>query len=293
MPLAKRRQQMNDELNKPNVFDYEDVGTFLKDWLNYLRTIDKNFSIRKLTVSTQLSTGYLSMLQSAQRSITKSVLDKLLPHLKLNQKEIRFIELLHVVGTSENQNERLDALSEISKLSLYKKNNGKEVSTYKYLTKWHYVAIREMTQLPDFKLEASWIQKRLRCKVSLKDIEDAINFLLTNNYIIKKSDNSCALPTLDLQCKEGIYKASLAEFHRQVLNMAHASIQEVPREQRYILGRTVTINSNDFEKAKEIFDNALKMLEQFSTNKDQSIEYNVYHFELAAFPMTHKKEGDL
>jgi uncharacterized protein (TIGR02147 family) len=272
---------------QPNVFEYEDVGLFLNDWLKYLKA-SKKISLRQLTREAEISVGYLSMVLNGKRRLTEKALQKILIHLKLSPQEKRFLELLHTVEDSESAPIRVDALSEMAKLSAYKKANQKEFDTYKYLTKWYYVAIREMVLLPDFKDDPVWIQERLRGRIGLYEVIEALAFLKDRGLITSDANGKITLSEIDLQCKAGIYKISLGEFHRQVLDMAHKSIHEVAREKRYILGRTVAISNLEFQQAKEIFDEALKKIEALGQEEKSSKE--VYHFELAAFPMTEGKD---
>jgi uncharacterized protein (TIGR02147 family) len=274
---------------QPNVFEYEDVGLFLNDWLEYLKA-NKKISLRQLTKASEISVGSLSMILNGKRRFTEKALQKILIHLKLNPQERRFLELLHAVGESESAEVRVEALSEMSRLSAYRKANQKEHDIYKYLTKWFYVAIREMILLPDFKEDPAWIQKRLRGRIGLQEVAEAIAFLEDRRLVIRDVNGRLSLPEFDLQCKEGVHKISLGEFHRQVLELAHKSIHEVARDQRYILGRTVAISTSEFHQAKEIFDEALRKIESLGRGGEASKE--VYHFELAAFPMTDGKDTE-
>ncbi|MGZ3747299.1 MAG: DUF4423 domain-containing protein [Pseudobdellovibrionaceae bacterium] len=271
---------------QPNVFEYEDVGSFLNDWLIYLKT-HKKLSLRQITKEAQISIGYLSMVLNGKRRLTEKSMQKLLVHLRLGTQERRFLELLHTIGESDSALLRVEALFEMSKLASFRKANQKEHDTYKYLTKWYYAAIREMTLLPDFKEDPLWIQGRLRGKIGLHEITEAISFLESRGFVVRNEQNKLTIPEINLQCKEGIYKISLGEFHRQVLEIAHNSIHEVARDQRYILGRTVAISKSEFEQAKEIFDEALKKIEALGQGNETSKE--VYQFELAAFPLTEEK----
>lgn len=286
MNVAKKS---NSSAQKPNVFDYEDIGSLLIDWIEFLKGNNKK-SLRSISNESTVSIGYLSMVLSGKRRLTENALEKILPHLKLTSQEKRFFQLLYLVGNSEIASTRVDALSEMAKLSKFKKTNEKEHDTYRYLTKWYYVVIREMVLLPDFKSDPIWIQERLRGKIEQIEIKEALHFLISKKFIVQDDMGNFFLPDLDLNCKEGIYKVSLGEFHRQVLELAHKSIHEVSREKRYILGRTVGISSSEFEQAKEIFDEALQKIEALGKDPHQTKE--IYHFEFAAFPMTEKQDGE-
>lgn len=278
---------LNSAQTIPNVFEYEDVGSFLKDWFEYLKKNHK-MSLREITKDAEISVGYLSMVLSGKRRLTEKAFNKLISHLKLSPPEKKFLNLLHTIGETESPLLRVEALAEMAKISSFRKVNQKEYDTYKYLTKWYFVAIREMILLPDFKNDPNWIQERLRGRISLKEVSEALEFLEEKKLVLKDDSGKYYLSQVDLACKEGVYKISLAEFHRQILDMAHKSIHEVSRDKRYILGRTVAINATEFDKAKEIFDEAMKKIEMLGSSKESDQE--VYHFELVTFPMTEKKE---
>lgn len=145
--------------------------------------------------------------------------------------------------------------------------------------------------LPDFQLDNVWIQKRLRGRISQKQVSDAIRFLVENEFIEIGPDGSCSLPQLNLECREGVYRISLGEFHRQVLDLAHKAIQDVPRESRYIVGHTVVLTKDEFQQAKKIYDEAILRIEELkSKNPALSANSEIFHFEFAAFPMTEKSE---
>lgn len=271
---------------KPNIFEYVDHILFLKTWFEFLKS-EERLSMRTISEKAQLATGYLPMCLSGKRSLSSKALSKIAPYLKLSLSEQRFLELLHTVGTSENPETRLRAVGDMTKLQAFKKTNIKELEVYKYLTNWYYVAIREMVALVDFDPNPIWLQARLNGKVSLADCEEALRFLVTSGLVVVSAQGKHSIPKIALDCKEGIYKLSLGEFHREMFRFAAESIENVSRANRSILGHTVAIRSEDLGKVTEILNeaiNKLHVLGQKTIDADQ-----VYHIELAAFPLTQKK----
>ena len=271
---------------KPNIFEHVDHISFLKTWCDYLK-YEERISMRTLSEKAQLATGYLPMCLSGKRVLSSKALLKMMPYLKLNGTEQRFLELLHTVGTSENPETRLRAVGDMTKLQAFKKNNFKEFEVYKYLTKWYYVAIREMVALPDFDPSPYWIQDKLKGRVSLTDCEEAIRFLVSSGFVVVDSQGKHTIPKLTLDCQEGIYKLSLGEFHRQMFKLAAESIENVPRAQRSIVGHTVAIRLEDLDQVTDILNEAISKLHLLGQNTASPNQ--VYHIELAAFPLTQKK----
>ncbi|MNT14207.1 hypothetical protein D3C72_1492010 [compost metagenome] len=89
------------------------------------------------------------------------------------------------LNDSDSREEKLDLVKKMQKFHKYGDENAKELEAYKYLTKWHYVALREMILLDNFKNDVDWIQSRLSFPVTAKEIAEAIEFLLQHDFIAK------------------------------------------------------------------------------------------------------------
>ena len=92
------------------------------------------------------------------------------------------------------------------------------------MSKWYNVAIREMATLPNFKAEPSWIQKNLKSKVPLSEIQKSLNFLFERNFLTKDKNGKIQQKEKLLDCWGGVHKLALSQYHTQVLNVAADSI---------------------------------------------------------------------
>ena len=271
---------------KPNIQNYHDYLEFLKDWTKYLKEQESGFSLRKIAKEAGIASGYLPMCFSRKRTLSLKIYEKIKPFLKLSVKEKRFLDLLRIIAESEIPSQRVQALTDLQKLSDYKKNNHSELEAHQYLSRWYYVAIRELVHLPDFKEDPVWIQERLRGRLSQKEVSEGLQFLISFGFILKDSSAKFKVAEKQLRCHDGVYKISLGEFHRQMLDIAKVSIEEIPREQRLLLGHTVSLSKENFDKVQEILAEAISKIESVDS-KPQS-ESEVYQIEVAAFPLTKK-----
>jgi uncharacterized protein (TIGR02147 family) len=270
--------------DRPQIYTYSDHISFLKDWFSYLKKSQTQFSIRALAQKSGIAVGYLPMVLKGTRALSEKAFQKIIPFLKLNPQEQKFLNLLRQVGEATTHESRLDAVQQMAKLRPYKNANQKDIKVYEYLTKWYYVAIRELVLIEGFQMDQEWIQNKLGSKLSWQEIEEALTFLKEHKFIIQNSDGKWTHEVSELDCKEGIYKISLGQFHRQMLEMAGQAIEKVPRDQRYILGHTVAINAQDFEKIRTILEDSVKKMKNL--NNTHSNKSEVYHIEIAAFPLT-------
>ena len=271
---------------KPNIQNYHDYLEFLKDWTEYLKEQERGFSLRKIAKDAGIASGYLPMCFSRKRKLSLKFYEKIKPFLKLSIKEKRYLDLLRVIAESEIPNERVHALTGLQKLKDYKENHHSELEAHQYLSRWYYVAIRELVNLPDFKNEPAWIQERLRGRISQKEISEGMQFLINYGFVLKSSTGKFQVAEKQLSCHEGVYKISLGEFHRQMLDIAKNSIEDVSREERILLGHTVALSKEQYDKIQVILKEAINKIETVDNSSQPGSE--VYQIEVAAFPLTKK-----
>ncbi len=271
---------------KPNIQNYHDYLEFLKDWTQYLKEQESGFSLRRIAKEAGIASGYLPMCFNRKRKLSQKFYEKIKPFLKLSVKEKRFLDLLRIIAESEVHKDRVQALSDLQKIKDYKENNYSELEAHQYLSRWYYVAIRELVNLPDFKAEAAWIQDRLRGRISQKEVQDGLNFLIQFGFILQNPSGKFTVAEKQLSCHNGVYKISLGEFHRQMLDIAKNSIDEVSREERILLGHTVALSKDQYEKIQAILHDAIKKIE--TVDNSSQLKSDVYQIEVTAFPLTKK-----
>jgi uncharacterized protein (TIGR02147 family) len=272
---------------KPEVFTYHDYRQYLNDLFAHLKAQRKGFSVAALSRATQVSKGYFSMVLSGKCEMTQNVLERVLPHLKLLPKEENCLRYLCALVWARSQDEKIRILEQLQKLRSYREVNPKEAEVYQYLTHWYYVAIREMAYLPDFRLEATWIQKRLWEPVPLSDIEKAIEFLIRHGFLELRPDGTVEQPVKRLDCLDQIHKAALMQFYRQMFGLAINTVDKVEMSQKKMEGLTVAISEKRFAEIRTLLDQTLDKIEKMvEADKERDA---VFQITLMGFPLTRTK----
>ncbi|MEZ4873403.1 MAG: TIGR02147 family protein [Bdellovibrionales bacterium] len=274
---------------RPNVFEYHDYREFLNDLLAYLKASRFNLSKRDVAKSSGVASGYLPMVLNRKRNLSVKAVDKFKKALRLNDQEISYLKLLLTLSDSNDQDERLKAVKRMQTFKEYKRNNAKELEVYKYLTHWEYVAIREMSALSDFVLDAKWIQKRLKKHLPLSQIEQAIDFLIKNEFIKLDENNNIVKPDRSLECLSGVFRLSLGGYYKQMLGLGAELFEQTPKEDRNFLSHTVAVTPEKADKIKAILDQALAEVLEITKEADPQAK-EVYHVGLLAFPLTESGE---
>src|SRR5665213_66819 len=221
---------------RPDIFQYHDHLTFLKDWLAFRKAGQSAFSLRLLSRQAGLASGYLPMVLNKKRIISHKGLSKLMPFLGLNPSEQAYLENLYSLSSADSHEVRVGAVERMQRFPRFQKNNPQDTIVFEYLTHWYYVAIREMALNTGFKPDPIWIQERLRFAVPLHEIKTALEFLLANGYLISTPQGTVAHPEISLDCSGEVYRVALAKFHHEIMALAAKSIEKTPSGERSIQG---------------------------------------------------------
>lgn len=275
---------------RPDIFRYHHYRAFLLDWFRYRKAEDRRFSLRWLARQARLSPGYLPLALSGKRRLTADGLEKLVPWLGLSERESHYLRLMRTVAEADTPEQRTRALERIQRSRIYRESNPKEALVFRYLTRWFYVVIREMAASEDFELDAKWIQRRLRGRVTVQEVEQAIEFLMTNGFIEALPDGKARLRDRDVTCKGEVFGLALREFHQEITSVVFESIDDTPGEQHFISGHTFWLGLDEMPKARAIIEEALRKLADLGSGSKASGE--VVHASLMIAPVTRRSEED-
>ncbi|MBC7456763.1 MAG: DUF4423 domain-containing protein [Bdellovibrionaceae bacterium] len=269
--------------NRPSIYQFYDPIHFLNEWFVYLKKSKDQFKLNDLAKKSEISTANLSLILSRQRPLTEKSFQKIINFIHLDATERKYLNQLRIIDQSENSELRIEALNQIVKICKNKSLDSNDYKVFEYLTKWYYVAIFEMFNLDQMQLDPIWIQKKLIKKISLLEIEQCIEFLKIHGYVTQNENGKWVQVKAQMDCREGVFKLSLGEFHRQMLSLASYSIDSVKREDRFIMGQTMALSKDDFIKVKEIVERAIFQINEI--NKSANKRTEIYHIEIATFPL--------
>jgi uncharacterized protein (TIGR02147 family) len=159
------------------------------------------------------------------------------------------------------------------------------------MSHWYYIAIREMAALPGFKLDAEWIQGRLKGKVSVGEVKTALEFLMSHGYLTVGKDGSSSTPKSTLECEGSVYWPALVEYHKQMFALATGSIHATDAKERNLDGCTLALDQARYDKAVAIMNEAMEKVLALETKEGPAGE-RIYHFEVGLFPLTKKEDEE-
>lgn len=168
---------------KPSIYDYVDYRAFLSDSLAHIQTRNSKYSatayVRQAGFG-ENSRGYFNLIMNGKRNLSSSTILGFAKTLKLNEKETFHFENLVHYNQATTEKEKSLYFERINKNMKGKTSPAFELlrSQYNYFTNWYMVALRELVALDSFREDFDFISKKLRNKVSKKEIVEAINDLI-------------------------------------------------------------------------------------------------------------------
>ena len=144
------------------------------------------------------------------------------------------------------------------------------------ISEWYYMAILELTEVPDFKAEPSWIAHRLN--ISQHQAVDALEKLTAARLIFfedrrwKRNHNSLH----DTPSKD------IAKFHRQHLANAAEAIEKQTAQQRHVSGVTLAMDASRLPEAVELIREFRSRLCHLMESGEKK---NVYHLAVQLFQL--------
>jgi uncharacterized protein (TIGR02147 family) len=266
-----------------SILNYSDYRSYLRDHLKAVQKRNKKFSCgdwaRKLGLSTPSA---LTMILNGQRNPGSNLIERLIRDLKLVRREATFFRELVLLDKCKNkESERVFTELRLAELHPRKEFQGLSLNTFKAISNWQYYAIRELVDLPNFKEDSTWIQKRLRFNLPAKQIQDTIATLVDLGLLTRDSKGKLKY-TQQIETTSDLPDEGIKKYHEQALSMAMTSLNTVKPELREISGMTFTLNNKDLIRAKEILRQAQYDLSKLAQNPG----HEVYQLEVALFPMT-------
>lgn len=267
---------------KLSVYRYHDYRRYFNDLIK-INSVN-GLTLRKLSKLLNISPSYLSQVIRGKKDFSADILKKFKKAIKLDKYEMSYLSELLSLARSENQKTKIEIFDNIIKDKKYQKLNPDEHETYSYLSQWYFVALKEYFTIHNKITNYSEIKNNFVYKLKDSDIKKAIKFLAEEKFITINENSEVTVLKEQVDCYSDIYRLSLSSFHTQMFNLAIESIHLTNRNERLILGNTISVSDEGYKKINELLTKVhedIRQVEILDKNKTQ-----VYHIGLAAFPIT-------
>lgn len=268
----------------PEIYDYTEYQTYLRDWVEAVRKKSSIFSYRQFALKAGTAPSLLRDVITRRRRLTLATQVKFSKAMKLDRRATEYFALLVQFQHTKENTERNRCFEQLMKYRLQQKIRYLQPEQYAFWMEWWHSAIRELVTLPQFKEEAGWIAQQLNPPISVGAVRNSIQLQLKLGLL--KRDRKGKLRQSDPVISSEYELSSLAvrSFHAQMIDLGRQSLERFPLKDREVSSLTLGVNERTFERIKQkirIFkEEILSMVEEEKGDSDRVLQFNFQLFPL-------------
>jgi uncharacterized protein (TIGR02147 family) len=274
-----------------DIYSYRNYRKFLSERTAQLKA-EKRFNLRAFAKRAGIKApGYLKMVVDGRRNLTVETAEKFCRALEITGREKEYFEKLVLYNQTRDPDLKKTYYDELSRLRPRTQHYVAEQQHSQYFSRPHYVFIREMVVLKDFREDYKWIAKRCSPPIRPTEAKEAVEALL-NLGLLKRNAQGNLEQTEDFVRTEDI-QTQIAEayhYHEAMIDLARHALARLPQKERNYYALTMPM-------PKEMFD---EVVDEFYAFRDRVLEKisnagkphdDVYQINFQLFPVTRKKRG--
>lgn len=273
---------------KPQIFNYTDYRKYLKDYYNFQKKSDSLFSFRIWSKQMGFtSSNYVKFIIDKKRHVGKNSIYKIITGLEIGKKESDYFSYLVFFAKAKTGVGKNYYFGLISSLRANKVASALPSHLFEFYNNWYNIVIWHLISNQPKDVDIKCIAKQVVPNIFPKQVKKSIELLLKLKLV--KCENGfythCA-PILNTE-KE-VQSLAIINFHKKMIELAGASIEEFASENREISSCTVKVSKSGYERLKaRIQEFRVEILQIVKDDKDVK---DVVQVNFQLFPLTYKKQ---
>ena len=168
--------------------------------------------------------------------------------LKGNERD--FFENLVFMNQAGEHEERNHYYQKMISAKGYKIIHKIAQDSYAYFSKWYYPVIREILRFQIDKLTAEKIASLLRPRITVAEARAAVKLLARLDLIRKNGNGIWEQTDQDITTSPEVRSLVVTNFHKEMLQLADAAMDDVPARDRDISALTLSLSRESFPELK-------------------------------------------
>lgn len=237
---------------RPDVSRFTDYRTYLRAMIPFLRAVRPGFSFRSFARKAGFaSPNYLKLVADGLRNLAPESVDKFARGLGLSRREAEVFRILVLIANARSDDERNALFMRLRERVVADEVTRLRDDQFSVYEVWWALAVRDMAQLPDFKLDARWIGRRLRPRIRPAQAQRAIDLLLRLGLLTTDGEGKTHPTERTISTGPEVQSLAVRNYHRSLLELASRALDEVPREERNITSVTLVLSPDAYAEAVE------------------------------------------
>lgn len=272
---------------RPDIFDYLDYRAFLRDYYDAGKANSSSFSYRYFARKAGLaSPSFLRHVIRGERNLGDTV-DQFARAIGFDAEEAEFFGHLVAFNQAEGASEKTAAFERVAASRRFRHARRIDQGMFAYLSHWYYPAIREMVARPDFREDPAWIARQVLPEIEASQAEEALAVLIDLGLLTRDDAGELVRGEPSLTTEHEVRSLAIANYHRQMLERAGASIEQVPSASRDLAAMTVCISEDTIAELKRRVHDFRELLFELCERDEQPevvFQINTQLFPLSKLP---------
>jgi uncharacterized protein (TIGR02147 family) len=270
-----------------DVFRYVDYREFLRAYYARKKTQKPGISLRAFSRRAGLkSPNYLKLVIDGDRNLTQALAVRFAEATGLTGEGVDYFCTLVACNQAKSDGERELHYARLREFRRYRETHKLDVAQDAYHAHWYVPAIRELTARADFDDDPKWIAKTLLPAITPAQARQAIAVLCELGMLVRDGDGRLRQADPLVETQDVPLGHQVVRYHREMMRLASASLERVPRDEREIASLTLCISERALRELKVELERIERQLLQRFPSKDAE---RVVQVNFQMFPLSKAK----
>lgn len=279
------------QAHRPNIFEYTDYRSYLKDYYVAEKARRPAFSYRYFARRAgHTSPNFLKLVIEGKRNLGPASVTAFARALELDAEEASFFAELVAYGQSKADADKTKHLTRITAARNYRKAGKIEGQLFEYLAHWYLPAIRELVARPDFVEDPKWIARELTPGITAKKAAEGLKVLINLGLVRRMPDGR--LERGDPSWTTGPEPSSkiVEAYHNQMLGLATEALQKYSPEERQVSSLVVCVKAKTVaELRRRLTSFQQELLALCDADEEPEV---VFQVGMQLFPLSRTRAGE-
>ncbi len=236
----------------PNIFEYQNYRTYLKDYYNEQKAKSKRFSYRYFSQKAGVnSASFLYYVIENKRNLTESSILKISQAIGHSREEADYFERLVLFNQAKTIHEKTYYYSKLIEIRRPLDIQVIDADRYEYYSKWYHCVVREVVTFFDFKDDFAKLGAFLIPPISGYEAKESVRLLERLGFLDRDEQGLYhQTSNLVLGRPTPLQAFQIERFQMEMLKMAIMSYENVPFECRMSTSTTLSVSTKTVELFK-------------------------------------------
>lgn len=234
-------------LKPPSIWEYRDARQYLSDLVAWKKQ-EEGFSFRRVAFLADLgSPNYVQMFLRGERNFKAETARRVAEALGLSPEECEFFVMLTQFTQARDEEERRRWYEELMRALVRQGVGTIDAHRLNYFRYWFIPVVHAMASLKGFIPDPQWIAQRIVPPIRPSEAELALNTLKELGILRITREGGVEVQEPRLETSEGIRSIWIREYHRAMIRLAEAALDQWSPELRTTSAVTITVPRQELE----------------------------------------------